>query len=115
MLFDTSKLVDQNVLNFSEEKRVVVEAETKVAVEPEPEPEPVKAVVVKKSVKAEEKPRAASGNGKMATVAYDYWAHNVKELTIRAGEKVMVSWSIYLLRHVGMSDGQKKAVYVVMF
>ena len=28
---------------------------------------------------------------KYASVVYDYWAHNNKELTIRAGERVTVS------------------------
>ena len=28
---------------------------------------------------------------RQALVVYDYWAHNNKELTIRAGEKVLVS------------------------
>ena len=32
-----------------------------------------------------------SGEKKYALVIYDYWAHNNKELTIRAGEKVLVS------------------------
>eukprot|EP00794_Sanderia_malayensis_P017087 gene17087-18808_t len=36
-----------------------------------------------------EKP-AVNGSAKYARVAYDYWAHNTKELTIRAGERVLV-------------------------
>ena len=33
-----------------------------------------------------------------ALVVYDYWAHNNKELTIRAGEKVLVSWNLIIYR-----------------
>lgn len=36
-----------------------------------------------------------NGEKKYALVIYDYWAHNNKELTIRAGEKVQVSYDCY--------------------
>ena len=52
--------------------------------------------------KADDKPKGLARlnmktERRHALVVYDYWAHNNKELTIRAGEKVLVSWNLVQL------------------
>ena len=77
---------------YSDEKRAAEEAKHHYETPPVP-PVPVVATHVKKT--AEETPkRQPVGELKFALVVYDYWAHNNKELTIRAGEKVVVSIAI---------------------
>ncbi|XP_065050991.1 epidermal growth factor receptor kinase substrate 8-like isoform X1 [Rhopilema esculentum] len=77
----TRKLAD-------DEKRAVEEAKHHYETPPVP-PVPVVATHVKKTVEETPK-RQPVGELKFALVVYDYWAHNNKELTIRAGEKVVI-------------------------
>ena len=62
--------------------------ETKAVVVAEPQ---VVTVLTPTPKKQEVQAPVGTGTGKYAAVVYDYWAHNNKELTIRAGEKVLVS------------------------